>query len=78
MLQGRDIIMIFDRFVGPKKGSSVAKDARVQVRAPDGRHYDVMGVDLVLNKIIGSRETHRIVISTHEEVAKMGKPKLIV
>ena len=78
MLRGRDVIMIFSRFVGPKKGSSVAQDARVQVRTPDGRHYDVMGVDLVLNKIIGSRETHRIVISTHEEVAKMGKPKLIV
>ena len=78
MLQGRDIIMIFDRFVGPKKGSSVAQDARVQVRTPDGRHYDVMGVDLVLNKILGARETHRIVIRTHDEVAPMGKPKLII
>ena len=78
MMKGRDIIQVFSRFVGPKKGSSVAQDARVQVRTPDGRHYDVMGVDLVLNKIIGSRETHRIVIRTHEEVAPMGKPKLIV
>ena len=78
MMKGRDIIQVFSRFVGPKKGSSVAQDARVQVRTPDGRHYDVMGVDLVLNKIIGSRETHRIVISTHEEVAPMGKPKLII
>ena len=78
MLKGRDIIMIFDRFVGPKKGSGVAQDARVQVRTPEGRHLDVKGVDLVENKILGSRETHRIVISTHEEVAKMGKPKLIV
>ena len=34
MLKGRDLIMIFDRFVGPKKGSSVAQDARVQVRNP--------------------------------------------
>ena len=45
MLKGRDIIMIFDRFVGPKKGSGVAQDARVQVRTPEGRHLDVMGVD---------------------------------
>ena len=36
MLRGRDLIMIFDRFVGPKKGSGVAQDARVQVRTPDG------------------------------------------
>ena len=78
MLKGRDIIMIFDRFVGPKKGSGVAQDARVQVRTPEGRHLDVMGVDLVENKIFGARETHRIVIRTHEEVARMGKPKLII
>ena len=78
MLKGRDLIMIFDRFVGPKKGSSVAQDARVQVKTPDGRFYDVQGINLVENKIIGARETHRIVITTHDEVAKMGKPKLIV
>ena len=74
MLKGSDLIMVFDRFVGPTKGSSVAQDARVQVRTPDGKHYDVMGVNLVENKIFGAKETHRIVISTHEEVAPMGKP----
>ena len=74
MLKGRDLIMIFDRFVRPKKGSSVAQDARVQVKTPDGRFFDVQGINLVENKIIGARETHRIVISTHEELAKMGKP----
>ena len=74
MLKGRDIITIFSRFVDPKKGSMVAQDARVQVRTPDGKHYDIMGVNLVENKIFGARETHRIVISTHEEVAKMGSP----
>ena len=74
MLKGRDLIMIFDRFVGPKKGSGVAQDARVQIRTPEGRHLDVMGVNLVENKLIGAKETHRIVITTHEEVAKMGKP----
>ena len=74
MLKGRDLIMVFDRFVDPKKGSMVAQDARVQVRTPDGKHYDVMGVNLVENKIFGAKETHRIVITTHEEVAKMGSP----
>mgnify|MGYP003666179815 FL=1 len=74
MLKGRDLITIFSRFVDPKKGSMVAQDARVQVRTPDGKHYDVMSVNLVENKIFGARETHRIVISTHEETAKMGSP----
>ena len=78
MLRGRDLIMIFDRYVGPKKGSSVAQDARVQVRTPEGRFLDVMSVNLVENKILGARETHRLVISTHEEVSKMGKPTLIL
>ena len=78
MLKGRDLIMIFERFVGPKKGSSVAQDARVQVRTPEGRYYDVQGIKLVENKILGARETHRLVISTHEEVAKMGKPTLVL
>jgi len=72
MLKGRDLIMIFERFVGPKKGSSVAQDARVQVRTPEGRYYDVQGINLVENKILGARETHRIVITTHDEVAKNG------
>ena len=78
MLKGRDLITIFDRFVGPKKGSSVAQDARVQVRTPEGKHYDIMSVNLVENKIFGAKETHRIVISTHEEVAKMGKPSKLL
>ena len=50
MLKGRDLIMIFDRFVGPKKGSSVAQDARVQGQTPDGRFFDVQGINLVENK----------------------------
>jgi len=78
MLKGRDLIMIFERFVGPKEGSMVAQDARVQVRTPDGKHYDIQGINLVENKIFGARETHRIVISTHEETAKMGSPIKLV
>ena len=74
MLKGRDLIVVFDRFVGPTKGSSVAQDARVQVRTPNGKHYDIGEINLVENKILGAKETHRIVISTHEEVAKMGSP----
>ena len=57
MLKGRDLIMIFERFVGPQKGSSIAQDARVQVRTPDGKHYDIQSVNLVENKILGVRDT---------------------
>ena len=74
MLKGRDLMPILERFLGPKMKASVAQDARVQVRTPDGRYFDVQSINLVENKILGARETHRIVISTHEEVAKMGSP----
>ena len=72
MLKGRDLMPILERFLGKKQKAAVAQDARVQVRTPDGRHYDIQSVNLV------ARESHRLVISTHEEVAKMGKPKLIL
>ena len=78
MLKGRDLFPILERFLGTKQKSSVAQDARVQIRTTDGRHFDVIGVNLVENKLLGARESHRLVISTHEEVAKMGKPKLIL
>ena len=78
MLKGRDLMPILERFLGPKMKSSVSQDARVQVRTPDGRYFDVQSINLVENKILGARETHRLVISTHEEVSKMGKPTLIL
>ena len=78
MLKGRDLMPILERFLGKKQKAAVAQDARVQVRTPDGRHYDIQSVNLVENKILGAKETHRLVISTHEELAKMGKPKLIL
>ena len=78
MLKGRDLMPILERFLGPKMKASVAQDARVQIRTPDGRPFDIQSINLVENKILGARETHRLVISTHEEVAKMGKPTLIL
>ena len=73
MLKGRDLLPLFEKFLGKKQKASVTQDARVQVRTPDGRHYDIAGVNLVENKILGAKESHRLVISTHEELAKMGK-----
>ena len=78
MLKGRDLFPILERFLGTKQKSSVAQDARVQIRTPDGRLYDIVGVNLVENKILGARETHRLVITTHEEEAKISKQRLIL
>ena len=54
-------------------GSMVAKNARVSVELPDKSLWDVTELFLAANKIIGSRETHRLVIRINKEVASPGK-----
>ena len=53
--------------------SMVAKSARVAVELPDKSLWDVTELFLVANKIIGSRETHRIVIRINKEIASPGE-----
>ena len=54
-------------------GSTVSKDARVSIELPDKSLWDIGEIFLAANKIIGSRETHRIVIRINQEVASPGK-----
>jgi hypothetical protein len=49
------------------------QDARVQVCLPNGEYYDIKGIQLMENKLIGVRETHRLVITISPETWKMGK-----
>ena len=53
--------------------SPVAQNARVQVCLPNGELYDVVGIQLMENKIIGNRESHRLVITIDKEKWTMGK-----
>ena len=52
--------------------SMVAKNARVSVELPDKSLWDVTELFLAANKIIGSRETHRIVIRINKETVSPG------
>ena len=52
--------------------STVAKDARVSVELPDKSLWDVTELFLAANKIVGSRETHRLVIRISKEIAPPG------
>jgi hypothetical protein len=70
MISGKLFRQVLDKFL---KGSSVAKEARVQVCLPNGDLYDVSGIQLMENKIFGSRETHRIMITIDREKWTMGK-----
>ena len=53
--------------------SMVAKNARVSVELPDKSLWDVGEIFLAANKIVGSRETHRIVIRINKEIASPGE-----
>ena len=51
----------------------VAGNARVQVVLPNGEYYDITGIKLMENKLIGVRESHRMVITIDREKWRMGK-----
>ncbi len=69
MLKGKILRQVLDKFLK----SEVAKEARVQVCLPNGELFDVVGIQLMENKIIGNRETHRLVITIDREKWTMGK-----
>ena len=69
MFTGKVLRAALDKFMT----SEVAANARVQVILPNGEFYDIDGVKLLENKIIGVRETHRLAITVSSEQWKMGK-----
>jgi hypothetical protein len=70
MLKSQEVEKIIKKF---NDKSTVAKEARVSIKTPDGRMWDIHSMFLAENKIIGARETHRIVIKVGPEVAAPGK-----
>ncbi len=69
MLSGKLLRQTLDKFM---KGE-VAQNARVQVCLPNGEMYDVKGIQLMENKLLGVRETHRLVITIEQNQWTMGK-----
>ena len=58
--------------------SPVVQDARCHVLLTNGEFYDITVAKLLENKIIRSRETHRLVFLCEKEKSKMGKVIRIV
>ena len=69
MFTGKILRQVLDKFM---KGE-VAGNARVQVLLPNGEFYDINGMKLLQNKLIGVRETHRLGFTVTPEKWKMGK-----
>ena len=74
MVDGRTLKKALDKFFK----QPVCLDARIQIELPNGEFYDITGAKLLENKIIGSRETHRLVFLCEKEKSKMGKVIRIV
>ena len=81
MISGKELIKQLAKFVK----SPVCKEARVQVKLPRGEFispdgfFDIKKIYLLQNNLLGSRESHRIVLEiSTQESWKMGKPKLKV
>ena len=78
MISGKLLADQLDKFLK----SPVCQNARVQVKLPQGEfhspdgYFDIVSMSLLENNVIGSRESHRIVlqISTTESW-RMGKVK---
>ena len=69
MISGKLLRQTLDKFM---KGE-VAQNARVQVVLPNGEFYDITGIQLMENKLIGVRESHRLVITIDKENWRMRK-----
>ena len=72
MINGKDFRQIIDKFLV----SPAVQYARVQVELPDGypqKFMDITEISLLENRILGSNETHRLVLKCKKPRAMMGK-----
>ena len=69
MIDAKIIRQVLDKFLK----AEMVKHARMQVMTLDGVFHDIKAVKLLENKLIGHRESHRIVIEVIPEHAPMGK-----
>jgi hypothetical protein len=68
MIKGKLFRQILDKFMT----APVSQEARVQVVLPNGDFYDVKSIQLLENKLLGVRETHRLAITVEPTKCGMG------
>jgi len=68
MISGKLFRQVLDKIL---KQSPTAQEARVQVAFPNGDYYDIQSIQLLENKLIGARETHRLVLTINPETWRM-------
>lgn len=69
-MTGKFLAQILEKF----NKSPVAQNARIQIALPNGRFYDIQGIRLMENKMIGAMyESHRLVIVPYVQTGEMGE-----
>jgi hypothetical protein len=68
-MQGKELKQVLEKMMT----SPVTQNARVQVCLPDGKYYDITSLQLMENKLLGFRESHRLVFTIQAETWNMGK-----
>ena len=68
-MQGKELKKVLEKMMA----SPVTQNARVQVCLPDGKYYDITSLQLMENKLLGFRESHRLVFTIQAETWNMGK-----
>ena len=68
-MNGRLLRQVLDKMLK----APAAQNARVQVCLPDGKYYDITSLQMMENKLIGFRESHRLVFTVKAETWNMGK-----
>ena len=69
MIRGKDFRQMLDKFLQ----SPATQEARVQVQFENGEFMDITEISLLENRILGSRESHRLVFKCKKPKALMGK-----
>ena len=69
MIKGKAFREMLDKFLK----SPASQQARVQVQLESGEFLDIYEINLLENRILGSRESHRLVFKCKKSRAPMGK-----
>lgn len=69
MIDLKQLRQVIDKLIT----SPVASNARVQIVLPNGEFYDIKEIQLLENKLVGVRESHRVAITVKPETWRMGK-----
>ena len=69
MVTGKLLRKVLDKFLK----SPVVQEARVRICMPNGEMFDIKDIKLMENKLLGVRETHRLVMTVYKSKWNMGE-----